>query len=431
MADLTIDPARRGQLAAQATLFAERLGAAALGESVVAELLHQQLGWSQFRLECKHHLRLLQRVTTVAIVLDADDPSRVLGWLVDKRKNDSADRRLSDEQLIARARALPQIGPDLPVMSLRAQPLDATRSCSVLRFGQADDVLSQRDVWLNHTKGDVICVLPIPQGTPVPLDIGPGAGAAETALRESALAQAWQLMESAVAPHADAEAMALLREIFQFRPGDAVRDGAGRAVLQFPLWRQYSTVDVSLAPHDGHLQSWYCEALQADAPQQRISAAQATQLAQPHLQAGAGLAGPQVSFGDIGGEQKATVHWWHMESGFNIEGDQATVLLNASTGAVFSMARKWRPIDPALLAPPRISEAQALAAAAAAHGEPTDGPGRIIGKSVIELADEERDPYTVRDVPVWRVGYREAGGMGFTELAVDCRSGEVVRVTGW
>ncbi|WP_395701186.1 PepSY domain-containing protein [Aquabacterium sp.] len=431
MAEPTIDPARRAQLAAQATAFAERLGAAALGETVVAELLHQRLAWSQFRHQCQHHLRLLQRVTTVAVVLDADDPARVLGWLVDKRKNDSADRQLSDDQLIAKARALPQIGPDLPVMGLRAQPLDAKRSCSVLRFGEVADALTQRDVWLNHTSGEVICVLPLPQGTPTPLNLGPGASAQEAALREAGLAQAWQLLESALAPRADAEAMALLREIFQFRPGDAVRDGAGRAVLQFPLWRQYSTVDVSLAPHDGHLQSWYCEALQADAPQQRISAAQATQLAQPHLQPGPGLAGPQVTFGDIGGEQKATVHWWHMEGGFNIEGDQATVLLNASTGAVFSMSRKWRPIDPALLAPPRISEAQALAAAAAAHGQASDGPGRIIGRSVIELADEEREPPAVRDVPVWRVGYREAGGMGFTELAVDCRSGEVVRVTGW
>jgi hypothetical protein len=37
----------------------------------------------------------------------------------------------------------------------------------------------------------------------------------------------------------------------------------------------------------------------------------------------------------------------------------------------------------------------------------------------------------VRDVLVWRVGNQGNGSLRFTEVSVDCKTGEVVRITGW
>jgi len=117
-----------------------------------------------------------------------------------------------------------------------------------------------------------------------------------------------------------------------------------------------------------------------------ITEAEAVRSAQSHLRNGQGAVGPTISFSEIGGEQKATVHWWHAEGGYNVEGDQATVLLNADSGKVFAVARKWRRVDPALLRQPASDERQALRAADLAVG--SDVPGQIIGRSIVQVGGD-------------------------------------------
>ena len=106
-----------------------------------------------------------------------------------------------------------------------------------------------------------------------------------------------------------------------------------------------------------------------------------------------------------------------------------TVLLNADSGKVFTVARKWRRIDPVLLGPPAIDERQALRTADLVSG--SDVPGQIIGRSIVQVGGDASRPDAVRDVAVWRVGYRELGGVRFAELGISCQTGEIVRLTGW
>jgi hypothetical protein len=372
----------------------EALAASALGESARAELVDHRIAWTQLRWQAEHHFHLLMPVTGLGLILDGRDPQRLLGWQIDKRALGGDGQRLPEEELIRRARALPQVGAERPLLQQSLQPLDGGRHCTVLGFGgdEADDRLA---VWINHGSGDVIGVFPPRSG-----ELSPVAVAATPtdplppemqAVLAAGQAQAW--------------------------------------TLRYELWRQHSVADIALDLRNGEVLSWYIEAAQADAPERRLSSDAALAVARPLLGAREGATGPRISFDAVGEDEKATVHWWHTEAGFNIEGDHTTVLLNADSGRVFSVARKWRPIAPELLATPRIDARQAQALADRAHGGGI--PGKLLGKSIIELIDDTAQPVSTYDLPVWRVGYPEQGGIGFTELAVDCRHGKVVRRTGW
>ena len=106
-----------------------------------------------------------------------------------------------------------------------------------------------------------------------------------------------------------------------------------------------------------------------------------------------------------------------------------TVLLNADSGQPFAVARKWRDVPSGLLETPVIDAAQAQRLAEQAEG--SGRPGQLIGRSLIEIGGDEQHPEDVQDVAVWRFGWRDDRSPSFTELALDCRSGEVVRRTGW
>lgn len=410
----------------------EALAATATGETLRAELVHQRVAWTQQRWVAEHHFKLLLPVTGVGIILDGQHPQRRLGWQIDKRALGSEGPRLSDEALIARARALPEVGPELPLTQFGVQALDATRSCAALVFANSDPA-SRLEVWVNHATGEVIGLWPPRSSelTPVPVEAVPPAALPPEV--QAALAagadHAWNLLEGSLAGRLDAEGLATARRILRFLPSRGGRDGAGRWMLRYELWREYSASDIALDLRSGEPVAWFVEAAQADAPERRLQPEAALAAALPHRPDAPGVTGPRVSFDAVGDDEKATVHWWHHEAGFNIEGDHITVLLNADAGRVFSVARKWRRIDPALLAPPTIPAAQALALANQAHGN--GQAGRLLGQSIIEVTDEQATPWVAHDVPVWRVGFKELGGIGFTELAIDCHSGEVVRRTGW
>jgi hypothetical protein len=417
-----LDDERRRQFTRRAISHAESLAAAAADTPVMAELLNQQVVWTESRLLVQHHLNILQAVTGFTVVLDGADPRRVLGWQVDKRRDTSQDKRLADDEIVARARTLPQIGPDLALQRISVESVAAPKSFSVARFGA--DPAKSFDVAVNHSTGELIGVLPLRVGKATPLNVpGPGTDAGEQA--------AWQILEAQLLQKTDRETVDQARAMLRFVPQRASRDDAGRTSFVYRLWRPWSTADVGIAAATGEVVNWYVEGLQADAPERKLGEADAVRIAQVQLQGppviASGLQGPTVSFGEVGGEQKATVHWWHAEQGCGVEGDQLTVLLNAQSGAVFSVARKWRTVAPELLAPPKLDAAQSLAAASRATGLST--PGHLIGRSVIEVGGDAADPDAVRDRSVWRVGFQD--GVTFTEMAIDAFSGEVVRVTGW
>jgi hypothetical protein len=81
------------------------------------------------------------------------------------------------------------------------------------------------------------------------------------------------------------------------------------------------------------------------------------------------------------------------------------------------------------LEPSKSHEGQALRAADLAVG--SDVTGQIIGRSIVQVGGDAVHPDEVRDVAVWRVGYRELGGVRLTEVDIDCHTGVIVRLPGW
>jgi len=108
------------------------------------------------------------------------------------------------------------------------------------------------------------------------------------------------------------------------------------------------------------------------------------------------------------------------------------VFVNATTGKIYSVARKWRKVSPGLRQAVTVGREQATVNANRALGlDDASSSGNVIGLSLIQLCADTEAACPVRDVLVWRVGYSENAGMGFTEVSIDCQTGEVVRITGW
>jgi hypothetical protein len=303
-------------------------------------------------------------------------------------------------------------------------PLDDQRSMAVAFFAGPAKT-DTCEVSINHSTGEVIGFMPTPSGkvAPVPTD---------DAEAEKARELAWGQIEADLKVRLGLEVAAQARDVFKLAPQSALRDEEQRVFWIFRLWRYYSTCDVSIDQTTKEIVGWYVEAFQSDAPDRVITEAEALQAARPELKATQGAQGPSVSFEKVGEVEKASVHWWHAEENVNVEGDQTTVLINATTGKLYSVWRKWRKISPELLKQPTISKAQAIQAAdRTLNRGPSNQPGQVLGKSVIQVAADPGQPGPVRDALVWRVGYSEKGGVGFTEVAVDCKNGEPVRITGW
>ena len=62
---------------------------------------------------------------------------------------------------------------------------------------------------------------------------------------------------------------------------------------------------------------------------------------------------------------------------------------------------------------------------------PAAPSGYVIGKSMIQVADNPDQPSPVRDVLVWRIGYSDTNSPGLTEIAIDYKAGEIVRQAVW
>jgi hypothetical protein len=193
-----------------------------------------------------------------------------------------------------------------------------------------------------------------------------------------------------------------------------------------------STADITIEDITGEIVGWYIEYFQADATECKITDELALELASPELINSNGVQGPDFFFENELGDETVSVYWWHEEGGVSIEGDQTMVSLNGKDGTIYSVARKWRTVPKNILTAAGISEEEALVKAGQAiNRDPVSPPGNVIGKSIIQVAEDEENPSPVRDVLVWKVGFEEPSVAGFTEVSVDYQSGDVVRITGW
>lgn len=410
------------KLSQKACRFAETLVRKDVERDTLAEVIEHHWLWTELRLVLKQSMNVWQELTVATLAVDSS--SRPVGWYVEKRKEKSGPQVLADADIEKIARRLHQIRPDMRLVGVDRQAIEGGGSFAVARFAGTTPAESF-DVTIDHTTGDLIGVLPghMDNTRPIPTDDPQARSAGQIA---------WKQIEEDLRERVGPDVAEQARGLVTITPLTAMRDELGRRLYRYRIWTFFSTCDVSMEEESGEVVAWHVEAFQADAEECRLTEATARELAQPELQGTSGTQGPSVTFGRTADRAKATVHWWHVEDGVNIEGDQTTVLLNAYNGKIFSVARKWRTIRPELLAAPGISEAEAVRAADQAVGRDPQAPaGHVIGKSVIQVAEDADRPSAVRDVLVWRIGYRDPGGAGFTEVGIDYRTGTTVRMTGW
>jgi len=410
------------ELARQATKFAEMLAKQELKCEVLGEVLGQNSGWTELRSVFKQHLRIWQQFTTANLAIAPD--GSLAGWSVESRKARCGIQAFSDADVETRARMLKTIHRRLRLTGIRRVPLDEQRGLAVATFVGANRT-EVFEVSVNPTDGEVIGFMPVPAGKLSPLAIqDPEAGKAQEL--------AWQQVDADLRVRLGAEASAEARSVLKLVPQSAMQDEAGRSFWVFRLWRFFSTCDVSIDEATREVVGWYLEALANEAPDRVIKEAGAVQAARPELKAAQGAQGPRVTFDRKGEAEYASVYWWHAEENISIEGDQTAVLVNATTGKPYSVWQKWRKISPELLKQPAIAPEQALRAAdRAIEWKPADPPGEVFGKFVIQVAADPNQPSPVHDALVWRIGYSQNEGMSRADVAVDCKTGECVRITGW
>ena len=410
------------EVSRKACLFAEHIVKREVGHDTFAEVVGHQSQWSEFRWVFQQSMRVWDDYSVVTLAVG--ERGTGTGWLVERRKSNCGRQLLPDAAIELCARTIQQIHADFQLQGVRRVAIDAERSMAVATFALPDKSRTF-EVFVNHTTGEIIGFLPILSGkiAMVPTDDSESKGTEELA---------WQQIEAGVALRAGPDAAKHARQAFKLIPISATRDSAGWCIRIYQLWQFFSAVDVSIEETKKEVIGWHIEALQAKAPERRISEAAAIQAATPELKASDGVQGPRVTFDKVGAAEKVTVHWWHGEDGINVEGDQTTVFVNSTTGKAFSVARKWRKIPRELLKPPAINPEQALQAAdLAIKREPTQPRGQVLGKNIIEVSADPSKPGPVHNALVWRVGYSEGGGIGFTEVSIDCQTGETVRITGW
>jgi hypothetical protein len=252
---------------------------------------------------------------------------------------------------------------------------------------------------------------------------------------EEAREAAWGQLEKDLARKVDAAPLDSLRSSLHLSIGNAVLHDNGVVVCSLGLWSFYSTLDVSMDTATDAIVRWHFEALSEPAGEVALDEAAAVRTAQEHLKVRSGAQGPTVAWQDgEAGSRNARVYWWHTEDGINVEGDYVAVLVNGSTGKVFSLSDKWRSVDlPRLRARSRVSAAQARTIADAHMGRALArfDPGSPPDMNIIEVPTESAAEPPVTDRLVWRTRYTSTDGMALVEVSVDSETGRVVRTTGW
>jgi hypothetical protein len=409
-----------GELDTKAGAFAEGVVSEAIQAECWAEILEQHSSWSEFRSLHKYHIMVWQLLTSATIALTSS--GNVLGWVVDKRKLDSANKALDDQQIESNARSYADCFRGDRLVNIERHITAGDNSYSVAKFLTGS-------VAINHTDGSLIGYAPSVSGKKLELSNS-------SPVINKALDSAWLLLEKDLSRTFEKSELEEVRNTLHFSVESAYRDEAGVTFCSLRIWSYYSTFDLSMDAATEEVTGWYCEGLSdtesTDEPE--IVEAHALDAANGYLTDFQGVQGPDVSKAATGDDGYLNVYWWHAENGINVEGDYVTVMVNNTTGLVFSVANKWRDVDIGrLLATSRVSESDVQSISDRSMGSTLGGyrAAKIVGKNIIQVSPEPLEPGPVTDRLVWRVNYKSKDGLKSVEISVDCETGEIARVTGW
>lgn len=419
-----IDPKQTLEMIARARAALVEAASRALGRPTAVEVLDSDWSWTDLRMRHRLHGRVHERFTAATLTLDPAGADA--GWTVDSRKDRCIPVEIDPAAAEAVARRDPAITPRMKLEGVRTVELDGGKKMAVCRFSPAADG-RPREVLVSPAMKEIIGVAPVLDG-----ELKPAPADDAAARRALAVARGRVTAELAarVGPHAAADSQKLVH----ITVDKAGVNAAGWRVYHLTLWSFFSMGDATNDVAQEEPGGWHLEALGEEAPQRRLDEQAAVELAAPHLLAKEGVAGPRVEFSVSRGRHRASVLWWHVERGLVVEGDQTMVFLNAWDGRAFSVARRWRRIDPKLFDAQTVGADEAFRIVEkerAVLGVPPDAEGRVIDQAIIEVSPDPAYPIPPRDVIAWRIGYQRPDRPGFVEAAVDQATGRVVRVTGW
>lgn len=389
--------------------------------AVEFELKNAFTAWTDLRERYSQHMIAWELISRMDIALDQND--NLIGWYIHSREENSGTEILTKEFMAALAQDTGYIDGQWNA----EQPVSIDKGDG-FQFSKCHFTLSNRvyEVSVNSESLQVIGVMPAIRSHLVPLPVNDkGADAAHARL--------WQHLHQQLEKQ-DQEAAEKMAEVFRLSLKKAFLAENNIRYYSFFAQQFYSECDVFLQKSDGAFMGWYVEAQQAQGSEVKLTPEQAVDIAKSVLMPDENIQGPTVKFKQIGDNHLVAVNWWHQIGAVNVEGDHTTVLINATTGVIFSVDRKWRFITPQLLHAHGITAEAALRIAENnrdTSGIPTAAEAKVIEQTIIEVAQDPEKPSPVQDCLVWRVGFSAAGTPGFTEVSVEHTSGNIVRVTGW
>lgn len=419
-----IDPKQTLQMVAKARAELIKVASQALGRPAAVDVLDSDWSWTDLRMRHRLHGRVYEKFSTATLTLD---PAGLdAGWTVEARKDRCLAMDLDAAAAEEIARRDPSITPRMKLEGVRTVELEGGKKMAVCRFGPAADG-RPREVSVSPSMKEIIGVAPL-------LDGEMKAAPIDDAWAKHAAAAARRRVTMDLAARVGALAAADSDRLVHLTVDRGSVNAAGWRVYHLTLWSFFSSADATNDVGQEEPGGWHLEALGEDAPESRLDAQGAVEMATPHLLAKEGVAGPRVEFTVSRGRSRASVHWWHVERGLVVEGDQTMVLVNAWDGRVFSVARRWRRIDPKLFEAEKVGAEGAMKIVEKdrdALGIDPAATGAVIDRAIIEVSPDPAYPIPPRDVIAWRVGYRRREHPGFVEAAVDQATGRIVRVTGW
>jgi hypothetical protein len=409
---------------ARAEQLCRQVLASRLKGEISIDVVNHFVDWIDLRQKFTQHMVAWTFLTRMTIALDPADA--LSGWLVEKRKEKGGPTPVPVAAAEQLARTLAQIPPGFKFESAQKVDVDPQNCFTRCQF-VSEKPAARLEISINPATQELIGTLPV---------LRPALKALASHDQAISIAEelAWSRIERNVMQRAGHAAAADLREALKLTVAEAMSDPLSNKHVTFKVWTRFSDCDVFLDEGSDQVLGWNIEAFQADAPEQKIDAKQAVALAQAELQAKTEVAGPDVSYTSLQGNHAAVVHWQHQIGDVPVSGDFTTVMLNATTGVIFAVSRKWRPVPASVVAVKSIDSAAALSAAEAQRqklGIPADAKAKVLGKAVVELAAEPDKPSPVRNLLVWRIGYKAPRTSGYTEVYVDCETAQVVHVTGW
>jgi hypothetical protein len=419
-----MDPKQTLEMIARSRAEAVRVASDALGKPTAVDVLDTDWSWTDLRMRHRLHGRVHERLTTATITISPD--GREAGWIVESRKDRCLALDLDAAAVEAIARRDPSISPSMRLESHMTVELDGGKKMAVCRFTSAADG-KPREVLVSPAMKEIIGVAPV-------LDAARKPAPTDDAHAQHAKALARARVTADLAVRVGPLAAADSEKLVHLTVDKGGVDPSGWRVYDLALWSFFSMVDVTNDVGQDEPGGWHLEALGEEAPSHRLDEAGAIEVAKPHLLAKEGVAGPRVEFEVSRGRHRASIHWWHVERGLVVEGDQTMVYVNTWDGKVFSVARRWRKIEPKLFEQEKVGPDEAFMIVEKDRNDLGVDPkakGRVIDRAIIEVSFDPSLPVPPRDVIAWRIGYRRPDHPGFAEVAVDQATGRIVRVTGW